>query len=53
MGGIGVAVLFDDAEIGEVGITVVAEEQALAAVGDENDAVVGDLHRALLVRFGE
>ena len=47
MGGIFELGLLLDREAGKGAIARIAEEQGLAAVGDQDDAVVGDLHRAL------
>ena len=52
MRGVRVDLLLRDDQVRKVAIAFVAEEQALAPVGDQNDAVVGDLHRALLKLFG-
>ena len=45
---IGVLGSADDDEVERVGATLVAEEQPLAAIGDEHQAVGGNTHRLLL-----
>ena len=47
MGGVGELRLVLDSEIGEFAVARVAEEQGFAPVGDQDDTVIGKLHRAL------
>src|SRR5581483_5521921 len=42
---VGMAILALDDQIRERAVALVAEEERLAAVGDQDEAVMGDLHR--------